>query len=172
MKKPIIDYMHRNPNDKFYTPEIAIRPLVKYIPDNIKTIYECNDNGNSNITKLLVKYGYNVVSTHIETGFDFLRDDPYFEYDCIITNPPYSIKDDFLERCYILGKPFALLMPLTALEGKRRNELYRKYGISVIILDSRINFMDNKKSPCFTMAWFVWCFDDGNRLYFENVLVY
>jgi len=172
MKKAMIDYIRKNPCDEFYTPEIAIRPLLKYIPNNIKTIYECTDDGNSNITKFFIEHGYNVVSTHIKTGFDFLRHDPYFDYDCIITNPPYSMKDQFIERCYMLGKPFALLMPLTALEGKKRNELYRKYGISVLILDSRINFMDNKRSPWFAVAWFMWRFGEENRLYFEAIPTY
>jgi len=58
------------------------------------------------------------------SGNDFLVDEPAFAYDCIITNPPYSIKDRFLTRCYELKKPFALLMPLTALEGKYRQQLY------------------------------------------------
>ena len=39
------------------------------------------------------------------------------QFDCIITNPPFSLKQEFLQRCYELGKPFALLLPLTTFES-------------------------------------------------------
>lgn len=105
-------------NDEIYTPEIALIPLLKYLPKNI-TIWECTDFGESNITKVLKDHGYNVISTH-KKDFNFLTDKPSFEFDMIITNPPYSLKDDFIEKCYSYNKPFALLLPITALEGLRR----------------------------------------------------
>ncbi|MFO8133200.1 MAG: hypothetical protein R6U10_04620, partial [Thermoplasmatota archaeon] len=80
------------------------------------------------MTEVLKKRVGLVVSTDltpfstIEGPFDFLADKPNFNYDCIVTNPPFSRKDEFLEQCYAYGKPFALLMPLTALEGMRRHK--------------------------------------------------
>ena len=94
----------------------------------------------------------------ILTGVDFLTS-KMEPFDCIVTNPPFSLKDRFLERCYDLGKPFALLLPLTALEGKDRQSLYKKYGIQLIIPDSRINFYtpDGKNSGSwFLSAWYTW----------------
>ena len=85
---------------------------------------------------------------------DFLKDEPDFEFDCIITNPPYSIKDQFIKRCYELNKPFLLLLPLTALEGKERNKLYKKYGLEIIVLDKRINFRKDKNNVWFNTSWF------------------
>ena len=139
-------------NDEFYTPEVAIIPLLKYLPKNI-TIWECTDFGGSNITKVLKKHGYNVISTHKE-NFNFLTDDPTFEFDMIITNPPYSLKDEFIEKCYQYKKPFALLLPITALEGVKRGGLYRKHGIELLIFDKRINYMKNKKANWFNTSWF------------------
>ena len=139
-------------NDEFYTPEIAIIPLLKYLPKDV-TIWECTDFGGSNITKVLREYGYNVISTHKE-NFNFLTDDPTFEFDMIITNPPYSLKDEFIEKCYQYKKPFALLLPITALEGVKRGGLYRKHGIELLIFDKRINYMKNKKANWFNTSWF------------------
>lgn len=86
----------------------------------------------------------------------------------IITNPPYSLKNEFLERCYEYNKSFMLLLPLTALEGKQRNELYKKYGIELIVLDKRINFMKNKNNVWFNTSWF--CRGITNKqLNFEKV---
>ena len=98
MKKAMIDYMKNEKNDELYTPEYEIKPLLKYLPKN-KIIWECTDFGSSNITKVLKESGFNVISTH-KKDFDFLKDIPDFEFDIIITNPPYSLKDEFLRKCY------------------------------------------------------------------------
>lgn len=141
-------------NDEIYTPEIALIPLLKYLPKNIK-IWECTDFGESNITKVLKEHGYDVISTH-KSNFDFLSDKPSFDFDVIITNPPYSLKDEFIKKCYEYNKPFALLLPITALEGIRRGAMYKQYGLQLIVLDKRINFMKNKKSNWFNTSWFCW----------------
>lgn len=157
MKKPLIYYMQKEKRDEFFTPYEAITPLLPYLPK--QWIYwECTDFGNSNITNLLKKNGYKVKATGLKMdGFDFLRDEPNFEFDCIITNPPYSLKDRFLEKCYQYGKPFALLLPITALEGVRRGKLFRKYGIQLLVLDRRFNFMRNKEGGAwFNTSWFCW----------------
>ena len=70
-----------------------------------------------------------------------------------------SLKLEFLENCYEIGKPFALLRPLTALEGKKRGELYKKYGIQLIIPNKRINFITPSgkgSGSWFATSWFCW----------------
>lgn len=82
----------------------------------------------------------------------------------IITNPPYSLKDDFLKRCYEYKKPFCLLLPITALEGKVRGQMFRENGIEVLVLDGRVQFMKNmikdynksKSGSWFNTSWFCW----------------
>jgi len=37
-----------------------------------------------------------------------------------------------------------------------RGALFRKYGIQLIVLDRRINFMKNKKNVWFNTSWFCW----------------
>lgn len=120
MKRTLIDYIKRGAFDELYTPSYAIKPLLKYLPKKHITIWECTDFGKSNITKELKSNGYEVVTTHTNTDFDFLNDKPDFDFDMIVTNPPYSLKDDFLKKCYEYGKPFCLLLPITALEGIER----------------------------------------------------
>lgn len=164
-----INYIKSPKNDELYTPKHAITPLLNYLPKNA-IIWEPTDFGNSNITKILKENGYNVISTHIN-NFDFLNDKPDFNFDIIITNPPYSIKDDFLKKCYDYNKPFALLLPLTALEGVNRNKLYKKNGIECMIFDRRINFINcDKKNNWFNTSWFCWKLLPYNLL-FENLKV-
>jgi len=168
MKQAMIDYVQKPKNDDLYTPVEAITPLLRHLPKEKLIIWECCDFGGSKITQLLKEKGYDVVSTDIIHGFNFLTDTPNFEFDMIITNPPYSLKDDFLHKCYEYNKPFALLLPLTALEGQRRGNMFREKGISTIVLDKRINFT-SKKNVWFNTSWFCYGFIDNNKLIFEKV---
>jgi len=72
--------------------------------------------------------------------YNFLVDDLPKGTTCIITNPPYSLKDQFLARCYEHELPFALLLPVTALEGKKRQAMYKEHGMQLLVLPDRVNF--------------------------------
>ena len=152
MKQAMINYMKQEKNDELYTPDEAIYPILKYL-DKDKVYWECTDFGESNITKVLQKNGFKVIHTS-KNEVDFLKDKVNFKFDVIITNPPYSLKNEFLQKCYEYNKPFMLLLPLTALEGKERGKLYREKGIELIVLDKRINFMKEKKNIWFNTSWF------------------
>lgn len=158
MKKALINYIKNPKFDDIYTPEYAVIPLLKYIPKGI-TIWECCDFGNSAITKVLKEYGCKVISTDKEENFFEYK--PKEHFDMIITNPPYSLKDEFIKKCYEWDKPFCLLLPITALEGKRREQMFRKNGIEVLVFDSRVNFLENmdknytkKGGNWFNTSWF------------------
>jgi hypothetical protein len=130
-----------SPND-FQTPPEALNPLIPYLNKDW-TIWECA-NGKGNLSRELIKNGFDVVSTDILYDFDFLTQKAE-QFDCIITNPPFSLKQQFLERCYQLGTPFALLLPLAGLETIKRQNLFKKYGLQVIFFDKRIKL----SVPCF-----------------------
>ena len=143
--------------DDYQTPPYAIYPLLPYINKNW-IIWE-SAQGEGNLFREFKKLGYTVFGTDIIEGKDFLSYNPPFHYDFIITNPPYSIKQDFLRRCYELKKPFALLLPLTTFETAKRQELFKKYGLQVLFFDKRINFKTpngNGSGSWFSTAWFTW----------------
>jgi hypothetical protein len=184
-RKPMINTMQREKFTNLLTPEFVVKPLMKYIPYGVKIIWECASRGKSNIAKIFRENKFEVIETDVETGFDFLIDKPDFEFDMIVTNPPYyDEKTKFLRRCYEYNKPFALLLPLTTQEGVERGELFQKYGISVIVFDRRIDFTG--KGACwFNASWFIWnplfrqpdkdswgdplCTVKNNRLHFERL---
>ena len=153
MKNALIHYVKNKKVDEYLTPEYAIKPLLPYIPKD-RIIWEPTG-VDSPITHFFRKHGYEVIETHIETGFNFLEDEPDFHFDVIVTNPPYSKKTEFLKKAYKLGKPFALLLPLTALEGVERGKLFRKHGVELIVFDRRVEFMDRGR-VWFPVAWFCW----------------
>lgn len=117
MKQAMINYIQREKNDDLYTPREAVYPVLKYL-DKQKVYWECTDFGDSNITKVLKENGFKVISTN-KKQLDFLKDKATFDFDAIITNPPYSLKNEFLKKCYEYNKPFMLLLPITALERQR-----------------------------------------------------
>jgi hypothetical protein len=148
-KKPKL--MMNGHTDEIYTPEYALNPLLPFL--NKKwLIWECAW-GKGALSNHLKKKGFFVFGNSKD---DFLEVAP--NYDCIITNPPYSKKEEFLKRAYELGKPFAFLMPLTALEGIKRGALFKKYGLQLIIPNRRINFITPNQgaSSWFATAWFTW----------------
>jgi len=135
-------------SDECYTPEYAVTPLLEYL-DNALKWYEPTAGISKSIVNCLDKKGFN-----IQSGVDsnFLISD-YDNYDAIITNPPYSIKDKFIEKCYETGKPFALLLPVSSLQGQKRGKMFDKYGIEILVLNKRVDFT-GKGSPHFGVAWF------------------
>ena len=133
MKPPLHGFA---PDDFQILPE-ALLPLFPYI-DPSWTVWECAE-GSGYLTRALRDKGYNTIGSDILDGHDFLTWHPP-SFDCIITNPPYSLKQRFLYRCYALGKPWALLLPLTTLETRTRQKLFSRHGVELILFDKRINF--------------------------------
>ncbi len=102
-------------SDIFQTEQGAVNLVLPYIPPSW-TIWECAC-GQRQMVRDMEAADRRVVGTDLADGFDFLS--PFsaaqFPFDCVITNPPYSIEDAWLQRCFDIGKPFALLLPITAL---------------------------------------------------------
>lgn len=143
--------------DDFQTPPSALKPLLPYLkPEWV--IWECAA-GKGNLVRGLMDAGHEVFATDILTGQDFLTMGVPLGVDCIITNPPYKYKQQFLERAYATGRPFALLLPLTTFETAKRQELFRRHGLEVIFFDKRINFTTPSgkgSGSWFATAWFTW----------------
>lgn len=161
--------MEQGHSNDFQSPPYILEFLYPYLKKEW-TIWEPSC-GKGNLVKEFETKGYKVVGTDILTGQDFLTYEPD-NYDCIITNPPFSIKQKFLERCYSLRKPFALLLPLTTFETKKRQDLFRSYGLEVIFLPNRVNF--ETPSGRGSGAWFASCWitnwlNIGKQMTFSNL---
>jgi hypothetical protein len=152
-------------SDVFQTPEIALQPLLQFIPKEYRIWEPASANGN--IVNFFTSNNYNIIGSDITQGVDFFNNEK--EFDCIITNPPYSIKDKWIDRCYKLNKPFMLLLPITALEGKFRQKMYSENGIQLILFNKRINYetpSGNGSGAWFSSAWFCYGFNLPNQLNF------
>lgn len=124
-------------SDEVFTPKYAVLPLVKYIP-NGSTIWCPFDTLESEYVKVFTENGYKVIHSHIDEGKNFFEYEPK-EYDIIISNLPFSIKDDIIKHLYELDKPYAMLLPIPTLQGQKRFE-YMKDGLQILSFNKRINF--------------------------------
>lgn len=129
-------------SDEVYTPAYAVKPLLKYLDSFTNksnyTIWCPFDTEDSEYVKIFRQEGYNVIATHIDNNQNFFYYEPEEQYDFIISNPPFSIKDDIIKRLYELNKPYAILLPVPSLQGQKRFP-YMK-DCQALIFDKRINY--------------------------------
>lgn len=128
--------------------------------------------GEGHISKVLAAHGYEVISTDLIYR-DFGDPEPLnfleetfdgFEGD-IITNPPYSVGLQFVERALESVRPggkVAMFLKVQFLEGKRRGEFFKKSPPrSVYISRSRLACYKNgdlttNSESAIAYAWYVW----------------
>lgn len=136
-------------SDEVYTPAYAVKPLLKYLdgyfhPEHKITIWCPFDKEDSEYVKIFRAEGYNVIATHIDdegNNHNFFYYEPNQWYNFIISNPPFSCKDDIIKRLYELNKPYAMLFPIPTLQGQKRFP-YMK-DCQALIFDKRINYYTN-----------------------------
>lgn len=160
--------------DVCQTPPYALLPLLPYLP-NGKIIWEpaC---GEGILVNALIDLGYKVKWSDIirDPKEDFFKFEPRKGFDLIVTNPPYSLKYQWLERCYQLGRPFALLMPIDTLAAKTAQTMFSQYGTEIILLDARVDFkMPNKgwdgAGADYSVEWFTWGLNIGRPLTYAHL---
>lgn len=161
--------------DACQTPAYALDPLLPYLP-RAWVIWEPAA-GEGLLVEALYDSGYSesqVKYDDILTGQNFFDYEPEV-WDCIVTNPPYSIQFQWLERCYQLGKPFALLLKVEILGTKTAQEMFDNLGVEVIFVSPRINFKMPHKGwdgggAQFPTAWFTYGLNIGQQMKFAKVV--
>lgn len=168
-KKPIM--MNAGHSDDLQTPAWALEPLLPFLPKDA-VIWE-SACGKGNLVDRLIAEGYKVKWSDIlrDPMEDFFKFTPKKGFDIQVTNPPFSIKDLWIRRSYELMKPWALLLPYTALGGQKRQAMYRAWGLQVIFFDKRVDFEvpSGKHDPWFGVAWFTWHLDLPSDILFVEV---
>lgn len=127
-------------SDECLTPRYGVEPIVKHLKARgYHKIWCPFDMPDSQFVRVLKREDFTVKCTHIERGNDFFM---CGEYDCdaIVSNPPFSCKDEVLQRLYSLNKPFAMLLPQNSLQSIKRVDMFMKHGLEYLGFDRRINF--------------------------------
>ena len=150
--------------DNYETPRYVVEILLPYLKNtNIKTVWCPFDKDSSEYVKVLKDNGCRVISGHISEGKDFFEYTPD-HFDAIISNPPFSKKNQILERCIELGKPFALLLSATCIQSASLIRIISKAkDFQFIIFDRRISYSGDR--PPFPSWYFTSGILDGNKFY-------
>ena len=124
--------------------------------------------GDGAMSKVLLANNYNVFSSDlIRRGYGFEIDFllahtmPLFT-KAIITNPPYTLAEKFVEHAHKIGcKQLALLCKLTFLEGQARKFMFAKYPLARVLVFSKRQTMTRNGEPSrnggmIAYAWFIW----------------
>ena len=132
-------------SDEVYTPKYAVLPLIKYLKifKDSPVIWCPFDLTNSQYVQTFKEFGYKVISSHIDENKNFFYYEPDEDYDIIISNPPFSCKDDVLKRLFELNKPYAMLLPIPSLQGQGRFP-WIKDNLQYLGFDKRINYYTNQ----------------------------
>jgi len=112
----------------------------------------------------LIDRGYGEIQDFLDTGlFEVNKTSkPFLD---IITNPPYSLAEDFLLKAMELlqeNRYYCALLKITWLEGKKRKEIFRKYPPKfVYVYSQRINCAMNGdfekyKTTAICYCWYIW----------------
>lgn len=130
--------------------------------------------GNGNIVEVIKKNGENIItalelreeefntlsliSDKVIIG-DFLKFQTNEQFDYIIGNPPYSLAQEFVEKCFEIATnntKIIMLLRTNFLESKKRYEFWQKYPVNGLYVLSKRPSFTGKGTDATSYSWFVW----------------
>ena len=167
--------MHKNNitgniySDEWYTSQETVDIAIKLLNPEPNSLILCPfDSDKSLFVKTLESMEHTVIY-----GIDDFIEGQFRLCDYIITNPPFSIKDKVIKKVFEYGLKTVLVMPLDALGGVKRHEMYKEYGYpSVYVPSRRISYIGGEgnviKGPSFHSV--IMTFNQGSsELIWEGV---
>ena len=174
MKKRVFDIVvsgqDRAEHDFYATPPEAVKFLLN-VEKFDRNIWECAS-GQNHIADVLKEYGYNVRTSDIVKRTpttekkDFLKCKRKWHNGAIITNPPFTLGQEFAEKSLSLvdkGHKVALFLRMQFLDGLNRYKLFRENPPKRVYVFSRRvrcakdgDFTSFKYGGVQSNCWFVW----------------
>lgn len=153
----------RKERDLYETPAWVTDAVIPHLRRPLGCVWECAS-GSGKMVRPLQAAGFHVVSSDISEGDDFLRQiAPMGGADAIVTNPPYELATEFIDRAITLTERtdglVAMLLRTDFDHAKTRSRLFANCSsfAKKVVLTKRIQwFEDSKGSPSFNHAWFIW----------------
>lgn len=155
----------RNENDRYETPKWAVEALLRLIPINPQWTYlePCRASG-----RFYEHMPEGSLWAEISEGVDYLKTD-FPKVNCVLTNPPYSLAQEFVEKAHTESGVIIMLLRLGFLESMKRVEFWKKYPVDhLVVLSRRPSFTDNGKTDGAGYAYFIW--DKMGRLELDNAV--
>lgn len=131
--------------------------------------------GQGHISKTLKELlpNYNITSTDLidrgygQGGIDFLTHDYGRTFGTVITNPPFSLAKEFIEKSLTISDKYVIMLcKIQLLEGVKRQELFKTTPLKYVYVHTTRQAtwkggqaLDNngkKWATTMCLAWFVW----------------
>lgn len=154
----------RRANDYYPTPTDAIQPLLDLIQfETIKSgmlfAEPCRGVAQSIYSFLPEGSEY----CELSEGKDYFKSEWQVPPDCIITNPPFSLAKEFLEKSLKEADVCIYLLRLGFLESVKRKEFHQANPVDhLVVLSKRPSFTGDGKTDGTGYAWYI--YDPKNRL--------
>ena len=148
-------------NDEYYTPDEVWENIWDYLP-NCDTVFEPFYGEGHTWRWLDDSCIYDTVLG--KKDLNFFSDEAselLTRCDCVISNPPFSLKYDIIKKLVVSDTPFILLLPLFTVNTIA---FYDTFGdaidhVSLIVPKGRIKFISEgtvAKSPSFETVYVCW----------------
>lgn len=154
----------REPYEYYDSPLDMALGLLTVLPLPAGTgVWECAC-GSGGISRVLEAAGLLVLSTDIEdhnyglSGWDFLAWPALPTLPWIITNPPFSLAEEFMIKAYECSMDgFALFLKSRYMEGLKRSKLLEKLGLNgFYVYEYRVPFLvGSKPRNLISFAWYI-----------------
>lgn len=129
-------------SDFYPTPIKSFNPLLPYLPKD-KLIWE-PAKGDGRLVRRMDEFGLKADGTDLSLGNDFLK--AVGPFDCIVTNPPFSIAKSFVTHSLKIAEETFMLLRLNFLGAKERKEWWKKHEPNALfVLSERPNFVISVK---------------------------
>jgi len=137
--------------DDYNTPLYVWKMLLDYLDLGKNTIIYEPFYNNGESKSYLGKLGYDNV---IHENEDFFENYIHYNFDIILSNPPYSIKQNILKVLHQLDKPFVLIVPTAIISKLYIKNIFKDDidKVQFIIPNRRLQFEVNgynQKRCCF-----------------------
>jgi hypothetical protein len=156
--------------DLYDTPAVAVHALLKV--ERLPFLNWEPACGTGNIVIPLRAAGHKVIATDLNdrgcpasrSGVDFLLlGGPRFDCDAIVTNPPFSLAEEFVAVALERAPLVVMLLRLAFMESERRANILDNAGLArVHVFAKRLPMMHRegwegrKANSGMAFAWFVW----------------
>jgi hypothetical protein len=155
--------------DLYETPAFAVTPLLR--AENLPHVIWEPAAGRGAIVNVLRDHGHSVAASDIvnyDFPLDFVAD--FLDVkrapagvECILTNPPFAIVNEFIAHALDLVPRVVILARLALLESEARTEILERCGLARCHVFRqrlpgmhRASWTGNKVSPSIAFAWFCW----------------
>ena len=143
----------RPPGDFYPTPLSAFEPLLPLVRQLNCPVWEpaCGD---GRLVKAMLDFGILADGDDLNSGYDFLKDTT--QRGCILTNPPFSLAQEFCHHALKHSTHVFMLLRLNFLGSLKRKQWWIQHEPSALfVLSQRPSFTDGSTDAT-DYAWFYW----------------